>query len=740
MSLSEYVIRERMKKVEELQSIYMVCQSKYTEVLKSLGWSKESCEALSVDKASCSVDSCHTVTKASLEKHEEKCAIRHYGGSSSDVRNSSYSPAYFYQGLQRVVSVFVDAGQLSGICTSAQASNTGSTSTLPVSRSHQTPGGAAGNVTSGVSSSGVSSSGVWSSAAGTAGAGVAGGDHYATLQGTQTWISPGLALSPMETLRKVFGWQLIPHQFWHVDIQPLDHSAVEKWIKSNIPASTLMSTVVDIESQLLNVVMSLLQSPSCSADSTLMQLKPLLGRSGREFVLRLWKFLIALGMSPSLGLATHHVFLVEAATKQQPNPAAQGGSSELHARLAPYMHIPCSLLSSLLTPAQRLALYEHAVEVARDAMRQAEFTAEDLLTAIEEHPGSKVYDEEDRQKAQDLVDLLAQERDYKRRRQSYRAKNVHITKRNAVEIMRDLIAVGMKELVAEDGQEAHQSDNERPTMHRNQQAAQRSTSSPRRHANQDCDDRGDRSRPSQQRHHHHHSGDQRSSAHGQERKSSPSLERREHSSRQRSTAESRRPASRHSSPPSASDYHRHSKQSSRSHHGYDRHHHHHSADDDHSTEYYRRGKRGRHHDDDSDANDSELGRRRRERRGPSNVDDDRGDEREADQQSHHHRHRPDDGVEGTTNVKQEMDDSDNDYTRHKRRKKKKRKKRSRSSSRSDFSIDDAGTAADGPVETRDERAKKLLVKTEDVGAGSDCRGVDTAVSDGGAATAAAAAA
>ena len=31
-------------------------------------------------------------------------------------------------------------------------------------------------------------------------------------------------------------------------------------------------------------------------------------------------------------------------------------------------------------------------------------------------------------------EVLAEQRDYKRRRQSYRAKNVHITKRSAVEV------------------------------------------------------------------------------------------------------------------------------------------------------------------------------------------------------------------------------------------------------------------------------------------------------------------
>ena len=34
------------------------------------------------------------------------------------------------------------------------------------------------------------------------------------------------------------------------------------------------------------------------------------------------------------------------------------------------------------------------------------------------------------------LELLAEQRDYKRRRQSYRAKNVHITKRTPIEVRR----------------------------------------------------------------------------------------------------------------------------------------------------------------------------------------------------------------------------------------------------------------------------------------------------------------
>ncbi|KAL6057749.1 U11 U12 small nuclear ribonucleoprotein 48 kDa [Balamuthia mandrillaris] len=46
------------------------------------------------------------------------------------------------------------------------------------------------------------------------------------------------------------------------------------------------------------------------------------------------------------------------------------------------------------------------------------------------------------------LQLLAEQRDYKRRRRSYRAKNVHITKRTPIQVTRDFINKRMEELEA----------------------------------------------------------------------------------------------------------------------------------------------------------------------------------------------------------------------------------------------------------------------------------------------------
>lgn len=55
---------------------------------------------------------------------------------------------------------------------------------------------------------------------------------------------------------------------------------------------------------------------------------------------------------------------------------------------------------------------------------------------------------EDRPKSE--LEILAEQRDYRRRRQTYRAKNVHITKRTPTQIQRDIIFYLFKEIYGEE--------------------------------------------------------------------------------------------------------------------------------------------------------------------------------------------------------------------------------------------------------------------------------------------------
>ncbi|MCJ8728196.1 hypothetical protein PDJAM_G00001530 [Pangasius djambal] len=104
-----------------------------------------------------------------------------------------------------------------------------------------------------------------------------------------------------------------------------------------------------------------------------------------------------------------------------------------------------------LTTADRLALYDHAIQ---EAIQQSAKTSnsEDLYVDLV----SKLKKDEEKSGPKSHLEVLAEMRDYRRRRQSYRAKNVHITKKSYTEIIREVIDVHSGELAKlwqEEGEE-----------------------------------------------------------------------------------------------------------------------------------------------------------------------------------------------------------------------------------------------------------------------------------------------
>ncbi|KAI4890690.1 hypothetical protein NFI96_033751 [Prochilodus magdalenae] len=96
-----------------------------------------------------------------------------------------------------------------------------------------------------------------------------------------------------------------------------------------------------------------------------------------------------------------------------------------------------------LTVADRLALYGHVIQKAIQQRANAQSSGnEDLYVDLV----SKLNKDEEQSVPKSHLEVLAEMRDYKRRRQSYRAKNVHITKKSYTEVIREVINVHSGEL------------------------------------------------------------------------------------------------------------------------------------------------------------------------------------------------------------------------------------------------------------------------------------------------------
>lgn len=97
-----------------------------------------------------------------------------------------------------------------------------------------------------------------------------------------------------------------------------------------------------------------------------------------------------------------------------------------------------------LTQADRLALYDFVVEETKKKRSDSQIIENDSDLFVD--LAAKVNQDNSRKSPKSYLEILAEVRDYKRRRQSYRAKNVHITKKSYTEVIRDVISVHMEEL------------------------------------------------------------------------------------------------------------------------------------------------------------------------------------------------------------------------------------------------------------------------------------------------------
>ncbi|MBV98941.1 U11/U12 small nuclear ribonucleoprotein 48 kDa protein, partial [Eschrichtius robustus] len=84
-----------------------------------------------------------------------------------------------------------------------------------------------------------------------------------------------------------------------------------------------------------------------------------------------------------------------------------------------------------LTQADRLALYDFVIEETKKKRSDSQIIENDSDLFVD--LAAKVNQDNSRKSPKSYLEILAEVRDYKRRRQSYRAKNVHITKKSYTE-------------------------------------------------------------------------------------------------------------------------------------------------------------------------------------------------------------------------------------------------------------------------------------------------------------------
>ncbi|XP_076136795.1 U11/U12 small nuclear ribonucleoprotein 48 kDa protein [Alosa pseudoharengus] len=130
-----------------------------------------------------------------------------------------------------------------------------------------------------------------------------------------------------------------------------------------------------------------------------------------------------------------------------------------------------------LTAADRLALYDHVIQETESQQKAKKDATnnEDLYVDLV----AKLNKDDGQNGPKSHLEVLAEMRDYKRRRQSYRAKNVHITKKSYTEVIREVIDVHSGELAKlweEEQQEVEEATASKHSSHRRHSKDRRSAS------------------------------------------------------------------------------------------------------------------------------------------------------------------------------------------------------------------------------------------------------------------------
>nr|XP_058940266.1 U11/U12 small nuclear ribonucleoprotein 48 kDa protein-like [Pocillopora verrucosa] len=398
--------------VREISSFVTHTATEMERILSRFKWRKEDLlkKVNSSKLIHCPYDFSHRIPASRLNKHLSLCQYKTKDINPQDVCTS---PEFFYQTCKAVIPIAIDEKHYSSLKNGHESGklDTGvhmrvDNKAVPTCCSLLTP-------------------------------------KERSAHNTQSMMVDGRTChnDSAHEIRSIMAWEVIPSSQLQLELHLLSQEEIKTWIIGNLPQVQYLSSVDGASEHLVDFVLSCLQEEKVAHPSGLEEmLKDFLGDETKAFVLNLWKFL-AVSVTKEKNSAIYSQMenktqdssanSFETKTDVQDHPEPVG---------SPVKEIPLPMdrVISDFSPQQRLTVYEHVIQAAK-AKRETDKQEMDLEIVSDSNESKGT--EGDQPKTH--FEVLAEQRDYKRRRQSYRAKNVHITKRSAVEVMRDLIETQM---------------------------------------------------------------------------------------------------------------------------------------------------------------------------------------------------------------------------------------------------------------------------------------------------------
>jgi len=187
------------------------------------------------------------------------------------------------------------------------------------------------------------------------------------------------------------------------------------------------------------------------------------------------------------------------------NSKSHGIIQKLFPDLNPMELLTYEKYTTLLTSQQRLQLYDESVSLCKNVIKDNDpFLYENLDKDALKKLSSK-------NASPSNINIIKELRDFKRRRRTYRAKNVAVTKRSYTEVLRDVLKTHMENLQ----QSLETTKDIRFSRNRNHERAgddEKYLSSKKRTADSDIDrktHKTSKSSSSRKSHHRHHQDDKR---------------------------------------------------------------------------------------------------------------------------------------------------------------------------------------------------------------------------------------
>ncbi|XP_057308811.1 uncharacterized protein LOC130647098 [Hydractinia symbiolongicarpus] len=389
--------QHRIAQIQNVSDVIAVANLQLNKALQKFGWSrqkflKDNC------LLTCNIDKHHEVKRENLSKHLKICNARKQGMKDIQEKDFVASPSSCYPPDSSVVPVFVSETQFSHIGVHKSLSS-----------------GECNDAT---------------------------GIKLHSLRENNEDINQYKPCDSLDELRFIYSWRLVPTQYYILDAHELPINTLKDWLVENI--TKLPAPAPQYAVEVANSVVMWMNTLQ-NVDDIVNRLKGIFGAEASTLVLNLWKFIAAkkLCTKQNIPEQTRHEFDFYASALIAGNKkteTSKDSSDQKRAQIdsVEYPFLPMDWVSYNLSREQKLKIYEEVHQTGKllatpvvefnELAAEAEEQMKVLASLNSSKKGEKTH-----------LEVMAELRDYKRRRQSYRGKNKMNRKMTGLEVLKEVV-------------------------------------------------------------------------------------------------------------------------------------------------------------------------------------------------------------------------------------------------------------------------------------------------------------